>query len=151
MQFPYQEYPRVPSEAFPDLTVRLVPMIPVILSAGKKPIQIDALVDSGADSCIFPGMLGVALGIDVHKGPIQRISGLGGRIIEARFHNIQLKLGKIDCKIYAGFSFDTIGITGLLGQRGFFENFRVTFDRQNRCVIIHPKNIFNNLFARAGI
>lgn len=151
MKFPYQEHPRQPSEAFPDTTSRIVPFIPVTIIYKQKPITIDALVDSGADNCIFPGMLGVALGIDVHNGPKQLISGLGARIIEARFHNVLLRVGNVEIKVYAGFTFDTIGTTGLLGQRGFFDNFRVVFDRSDNCVIVNKRSFPQKFLTKCGL
>ena len=147
MKFPYQEYPREPSEAFPDSRTRLSPIIPISVTTPKKSVMIDALVDSGADHCIFPGMLGVALGIDVNKGPKQLISGLGGRVIEARFHSIQLKLGRHLVGVCAGFSFDTIGVTGLLGQKGFFDNFKVIFDRSSQFIIVKRHSVFQKLLS----
>jgi len=150
MKFPYQERPRDPSEAFPNSSSRLVSIIPVTVISSDKAITIDALVDSGADNCIFPGMLGVALDIDVHKGPKQKISGLGGRIIEARFHNIRLRVGSVEFEVYAGFSFDTIGISGLLGQRGFFDNFRVIFDRTANSVIVKKRTSIQKLLTLLG-
>lgn len=104
-------------------------------------------MDSGASGCLFPGMLGIALGLEVHKGPTQQITGLGHKEITAHFHNITLKLGNIEWKVYAGFSFDYLGATGLLGQRGFFDNFRVIFDRSAECIIIKKRTIIQQLFT----
>lgn len=153
MKFPYQERPRQPSEAFPDDTRRLVSLVPVTLTSTskEKSITLDALVDSGADSCIFPGMIGIALGINVHEGPKQLISGLGGRQVEARFHYIKLRIGNIQFDVYAGFSFDTIGISGLLGQRGFFDNLRVVFDRTDNSVIINRRSCVHKLLTKLGV
>lgn len=151
MRFPYQERPRKPSEAFPNATNRLVSIIPITLSFNDQSFTLDALVDSGADSCLFPGMLGVGLGIEVHKCPKQSITGLGGRVVEARFHKVKLQVGNVECDIYAGFTFDTIGISGLLGQRGFFDNFRVTFDRAENCVIVNKGTAFQRLLTRLGL
>ena len=151
MKFPYQERPRNPSEAFPDTNTRLVSLIPITVSFQSKSVTIDALVDLGADNCIFPGMLGEALGINVHSGPKQLISGLGARIIEARFHHVILKIGNIEIEVYAGFSFDTIGIDGLLGQRGFFDNFRVILDRTDNCVIVNKRSLVQKDLTKLGL
>ena len=151
MKFPYQEHPRQPSDAFPNVTSRLVPFIPVTVIYHGKSITIDALVDSGADNCIFPGFLGVALGVEVHEGPKQLISGLGARVIEARFHYVQLKVRNVEIEVYAGFTFDTIGTTGLLGQRGFFDNFKVVFDRVDNCVIVNQRSFLQKVFTAAGL
>ncbi|MBI4432304.1 MAG: aspartyl protease family protein [Candidatus Omnitrophica bacterium] len=89
MRFPYQQHSRNASEAFPQKTTRLLPIIPVTFH-GKEQITIDMLVDSGASACLVPGFLGIALGIDVHSGPRQKITGLGGRQVEARYHNVDM-------------------------------------------------------------
>ena len=115
MKFPYQERPRSPSPAFPSSTSYLAPFIPITVKNNDKEIEVDALVDSGATGCLFPGMLGIALGVEIHKGPIQPITGLGNKEITAHFHDITLKLGNIEWKAYVGFSFDYLGATGLLG------------------------------------
>lgn len=150
MKFPYQERPRNPSDAFPNVTSRAVPIIPVTLSFGDRSITLDALVDSGADNCIFPGMLGVGLGIDVNRGPRQNIFGLGGRVIEARFHRVKLSMGSMQCEVYAGFTFDTIGMSGLLGQRGFLDHFRVVFDRSENCVMVNRRAVLQRLLTKFG-
>ena len=151
MRFPYQERPRNPSEAFPNVTSRSVPIIPVTLSSKGQSFTMDALVDSGADNCIFPGMLGVGLGIEVQRGPKQKIFGLGGRVIEAHFHHVKLKVGNAECDVYAGFTFDSIGISGLLGQRGFFDHFRVIFDRSDNSVIINPRTALQKFLTGLGL
>lgn len=82
MKFPYHEFPRNPTQAFPDDTSRLIPLVPIVLRNGDKEFEIDALVDSGASSCLFAGMLGLGLGLDVEKAPFQEIYGLGRGVVK---------------------------------------------------------------------
>ncbi len=140
MKFPYVELPRNPSPAFPNATTTLQPQIPIRVRYGDKEFEIYSLVDSGAACCIFPLNLGLGLGIDVEKGPTQRIGGLGGKIINAHFHEVFLRLGRYSWKAYVAFSPDYLGTSSLLGQRGFFSEFRVTFDRRSRCTVIEKNN-----------
>ena len=79
------------------------------------------------------------------------ISGLGARIIEARFHHVTLKIGNVEIQVYAGFSFDTIGIDGLLGQRGFFDNFRVVLDRADNCIIVNKRSLIQKTLTKFGL
>ena len=53
--------------------------------------------------------------------------------------------------MYAGFSFDTIGIDGLLGQRGFFDNFRVVLDRADNCIIVNKRSLIQKTLTKFGL
>ena len=151
MKFPFVEFPRTPSPAFPEATTTLQPQVPVTIRNGVKEFEIYALVDSGAACCIFPQNLGLGLGLDVEKGPTQRIDGLGGKVIVAHFHRVTLHLEKYTWNAYVGFSPDHLGTSSLLGLKGFFSEFKVTFDYSSRCTMIKKNNIsqkFLTLLAR---
>ena len=150
MKFPYHELPRNPTPAFPKETRRLVPLVPVVLRNGDKEFEINALVDSGASSCLFAGMLGVGLGLDVSKGPPQKIYGLGRGEVTAYYHKVTLQVGDIVWDEYVGFCFDNFRVDGLLGQKGFFSNFRVVLDHEARCVIVHKRNFFQKFLTNTG-
>ena len=147
MKFPFVELKRNPSPAFPKATTTLQPQIPVILRNNNKKFLIRALVDSGAACCIFPQNLCLGLGIDVEKGPTQRIGGLGGKIIVAHFHHVTLELGSHAWRAYVGFSPDTLGTSSLLGLKGFFSEFKVTFDYSSRCTVIKKNNILQKFLT----
>ena len=147
MKFPFVELPRTPSPAFPEATTTLQPQVPVVISNGSKKFEIYALVDSGAACCIFPQNLGLGLGIDVEKGPTQRIGGLGGKVIVAHFHEVTLKIGIYSWQAYVGFSPDRLGTSSLLGLRDFFSEFKVTFDYSSRCTIIKKNSLREKFFT----
>ena len=151
MKFPYHEIPRNPTLAFPQETSRLIPLAPIILRNGDKEFEIDALVDSGASSCLFAGMIGVGLGLDVQKGPSQKIYGLGRGEVMAYYHKVTLQIGGVVWDEYVGFCFDNFRVDGLLGQKGFFSNFRVVFDHETRCVLIHKRNFFQKILTHIGL
>jgi hypothetical protein len=98
------------------------------------------LVDSGAACCIFSQNLGLGLGIDVGKGPTQRIGGLGGKVISAHFHDVTLRLGRYSWEAYVAFSPAYLGTSSLLGQRGFFSEFKVAFDFKSRSILVEKRN-----------
>lgn len=145
MKFPYYELPRNPSPAFPDARSWLVPIIPIKIRYEDKEFNVDGLADSGSSGCIFPQMLGLGLGIDVKKGPSQKIHGLGGATIIAHFHEVTLQLGRHSWKTYVGFSPYELGVGCLLGQRGFFSQFRVTFDRRSNVTIVRNHSFWHRL------
>ncbi len=80
-----------------------------------------------------------------------RIRSFLWRVIEAHFHHVKLKVGNAECDVYAGFTFDSIGISGLLGQRGFFDHFRVIFDRSDNSVIINPRTALQKFLTGLGL
>lgn len=151
MKFPYHELPRNPTPAFPKETSRLVPLIPIVLRNGDKEFEINALADSGASSCLFAGMLGIGLGLDLQRGPSQKIYGLGRGEVTAYYHKVTLQIGDVTWDEYVGFCLDNFRVDGLLGQKGFFSNFRVAFDYQARCVTIHKLNLFQKFLTGVGI
>ena len=68
MKFPYAKYGKV-----------LRPVIPVKLRNNGKEIEYHVLVDSGADMCLFDAEIGEAIGIDIKKGILKTVFGVGGK------------------------------------------------------------------------
>ena len=150
MKFPYQEFPKNPTPAFPKDTTELIPIVPVVLRHGDKEFEIDALVDSGASSCLFAGMLGTGLGLDVNQGPSKDIYELGRGSVKAYYHRVTLQIGNIVWQEYVGFCFDNFRVDGILGQKGFFSNFRVVLDYGAKCVVVRKPSIFQKLLTTIG-
>ena len=48
------------------------PIIPVTLKYKGKTISYEALIDSGADTCVFPAEIGELVGIDIKTGKVYR-------------------------------------------------------------------------------
>jgi len=129
MKFPYLKFPLNKNSAFFGSAI-LKPIIPVGVSYGEKTLRYGALIDSGADFCIFDAAVGEYLGIDIHSGSKEVFGGIqerGGA--EAFLHEVVLNIGGWDKKVIVGFSYDIAkhGF-GILGQKGFFEIFSIKFD-----------------------
>lgn len=121
MKFKYKKY---------GATV-IRPVIEIKLKNNLDSLRYEVLVDSGADFCIFNSEAGEAIGIDIKKGKMQEVFGVGGKSSIYYLHKLQIEVGGWIHEIEAGFMPDVAGRTmpyGLVGQRGFFENFIVTFD-----------------------
>jgi len=151
VKFPYHEFPRNPTPAFPDDTHRIIPLVPIVLRHGDKEFEIDALADSGASSCLFAGMLGLGLGLDVEKAPFQEIYGLGRGVVKAYYHKITLQIGRVVWDEYVGFCFENFRVDGLLGQKGFFSKFRVVFDYQTQTISVCQRNLLSNFLTSIGL
>jgi hypothetical protein len=131
MKFPYKQFPAIPNDAFPNHRKALRPTIPIRVYHKGKTLDYLVLIDSGADFCIFHASIGEALGIDIESGKKLEYFGIEGVKTVAYFHNVQIScVGGSPLEVYAGFSrgFDKCMPYGVLGQKGFFEYFKVIFD-----------------------
>lgn len=118
------------------------PVIPIFLKHDNVRIGYEVLVDSEADLCLFHADIGEAIGLDIKKGKPREVFGVGGKASVYYLHNIAIMVGGWEYQIEAGFMPSVSGRTmpyGLIGQRGFFEFFKVTFDYQAKDIEIKPK------------
>ena len=131
MRFNYKIIPvKEPHPAFPDRTSHWIPVVPVRLSYGHGPQsrRFEALIDSGAADCLFHADIASALQIKIDRGTKADVAGIvRGIKVDAYFHDVSLWVGAGTIRIKAGFV-KGLPVAGLLGRRGFFENFIVTFD-----------------------
>lgn len=105
------------------------PVIPVELRSGNKRVRYEALIDSGADECIFDSQLASILDINFRNGKRRIVGGITGAKQNFYACPVTIDVGGWSFEIMAGFmpNMPDFGY-GVLGQRGFFENFVVKFD-----------------------
>lgn len=119
------------------------PVIPIKVKNKGKEINYYVLVDSGADMCLFHAEIADAIGLDIRKGKPSIVTGVGGKSSEYFLHKVQIEVGGWSYEIEAGFLPDIGGRIipyGLVGQRGFFENFIVKFDMSKAEIELKPKS-----------
>jgi len=134
MQFPYKKF------ELADGTKLFKPIIPIGLLFNGKLIRYEALIDSGADFNIFNAEIGELLGINICTGKKMQFSGIAGKPFKVYLHNLILEVGGWQYKIMAGFSYEISPYGfGILGQRGFFDLFRVKFIFSKGIVEITPE------------
>jgi hypothetical protein len=129
MKFPYLKLSLPQRSEFFGFAI-LKPIIPLKISVEGEELRYAALIDSGADFCIFDAEIGEYLGLDIKSGKREEFGGIqerGGA--EAFLHNITINIGGWNYKTVVGFSYDIAkhGF-GILGQKGFFDIFVVKFD-----------------------
>ncbi len=140
-KYDYRKFPAEPSEAFPKRLSASRPVIPISLINGEKSVRHFAIIDSGADLCIFHAELGEQIGIAVESGKLLRFYGISGEQLMAYFHDIKIEVGGYEFDCYAGFSRDLSNLPyGLLGQLGFFNLFNVLFDYNKERIELKLKN-----------
>ena len=129
MKFSYHKIALPRPSAFFGTSI-LKPIIPIEILHGSKSIKYAALIDSGADLCIFDAEVADYLGIDVRSGEIEKFKGIqeSGQST-AYIHNVKIVIGGYDYYMTVAFSYEIArhGF-GILGQKGFFEKFIVKFD-----------------------
>jgi len=73
-----------------------------------------------------------ALGIRLEDGVKSGLGGIvGGTVVPMYFHRIKILVGSSQLTTFAGFSAH-MAVAGLLGRRGFFENYIVKIDSSTR-------------------
>ncbi|MFL5587436.1 MAG: hypothetical protein ACJ8DI_07235 [Ktedonobacteraceae bacterium] len=96
-----------------------------------------ALVDSGADFCLFDGELSYLLDIDLTKLEKMSLSGVAGA---AEGYIAHIEIGVEDTffpvPVDFWFDFSPKGFGGVIGQIGFFDTFIVQFDRASKTVVL---------------
>src|SRR3989338_8388511 len=133
MKFPYKK--------LYDGHVR--PIIPIRVGYRNKHEGYFALVDSGADVCIFSAEIGEILGINVESGKKCLVGGITeGEKQFYYIHPIVIQVGGWPYNIEAGFmpTISRLGY-GVLGQKGFFDLFVVKFDYTRGEIEIKESNL----------
>lgn len=136
MKFSYKAIELPPGERREFL---LKPIVPIWLFHKKSFIRLEALIDSGADFTVFHSEVAQALNIVWKKGIPHVFYGITGSKGTVYFHSLSFKIGKWTKKISCGFSNDLSEESyGILGQEGFFENFKIAFDFASETIRITP-------------
>jgi len=92
-----------------------------------------ALVDSGADDCMFPLEVAEVLDLSLNPKNANYYGGIGSGHIMAIFAVVMVEVGGMKFPLYAGFS-DAPSIVPILGQNGFFDAFEVRFNRPKEVI-----------------
>ena len=132
MRFRYQQW-SIKDPAFPHERFLWQPVVQVQLSdpTQRHPMKsrrFEAFIDSGAVRCFFDASIGRAIGLNVQGG----LKGQLGGIVSATrcdvfYHDVNLHIAGEVGRIAAGFA-EGLDVAGVLGRRGFFDQFIVTFD-----------------------
>jgi hypothetical protein len=140
VKIPYSDLRVRPDAAFPDRRSLDRPIVALLLTRGEKSVIAYATVDSGADNCVFPASIGLALGVDMPNPRSSLFSGSRDEPQVAYYEQIDVTILPMESEqistdqeplsfsLYAGFcdTLEHVGM-GLLGHAGFFSRFEVRF------------------------
>jgi len=136
MRFPYSEIPVDRYCTGRPTEVAYRPVLNVILKYKNKTRTTPALVDSGADKCIFPTPVGELIGLDVHSVEPEYSGGIDAIKVPVYCHDITIVIRNNPINVRCGF-IDKLPI-GLLGQEGFFDQYKITFFYKEKYFDITP-------------
>ena len=117
----------------------IVEAIPLFAPNGEA-LRTSALIDSGADFCLFPLNVARVLGLDLNSLSTAQIGGVGNAANLTFYDTLTIELGDgviFDTRVGFTEGMDRFGF-GLLGQKGFFENYNVEFRYRERSFTIEP-------------
>ena len=140
MKIPFSSLPVSPDSAIPSRIELKRPIVALLLERGNIRVIVYAVVDSGADVCVFPASVARDLGINIGNQGTSSFSGSGDATQMAWFAEIQATILPMEAPniepnqapltfpLYAGFcdTMERIGM-GLLGQEGLSSRFTVNF------------------------
>ncbi len=107
------------------------PLIPIMLRFNKTDVGTLALIDSGADFNIFHADLAKPLGLDLSKLKEIEFGGIKKQNGQCKGYLAVIEIGVggnfYNCAVLFSKDISDNGY-GILGQIGFFDQFRVTLD-----------------------
>jgi hypothetical protein len=115
--------------------IKYVPLVYVVFTNSKNgnSIKVHCRIDSGADEIVLPAAAGVMLGLKLEEGELLEFQGIAQDPVDGYRYTVEMQIMndshtyQVPCSfIYGSRS------TGLLGVRGFFENYKVSFGRRKR-------------------
>lgn len=117
------------------------PVVEVEIFGTNGSQKFNALIDSGADCSLFNAEIAELVGIDLSKSENRPFVGIGGKQqIKTQFlDNVEIKVEGISksIKIPVGFiNSDSVGL--LLGQDGFFDSYKLKFEKDHDSFEIMP-------------
>lgn len=134
MKFPYFKLPSFD----PNLKWIARPYIPIRLTGPKGFWEGYGLIDSGADRSLFNIQIAEKIGLNLAGGQLENFGGIEGGTLRASLQKVSLQVIGMsrEIEITAGFVKST-GVAAILGQEGFFDSFRIKFERDHGIVEIN--------------
>lgn len=148
MKWKYRKYSVDPSPLCPS-GVAPRPEAKLRLRGANGDVYVRALVDTGADHCLFPLSIAEDIGVELLDKEADVAKGFSGHEVEVMAGRVRLTL------ISGGLTYDWDTIVGfakfpsrsdeccILGRTGGLEYFIATFDEMNLQVSLEPVQSFS--------
>ncbi|HKI30264.1 MAG TPA: hypothetical protein VKA46_00130 [Gemmataceae bacterium] len=117
----------------PDEREKRLPVLDVYLrTAGGSFVREVFVVDSGADVSMGPRRLCELVGLRWEDGELIQVTGIAQHeecVVPATIHMLDIYIRDAGCQLTIPFCFAEGDAPLLIGREGFFDAFRVTFDK----------------------
>ncbi len=116
------------------------PLLKLRLASLAEPalvVDVEAVLDSGAERSLIDGRIGAALGLDILRGSRLTFETMAGGVLPATLHTVQishLKLGTFEFEI----AFSTGEIRRNLLGRDFFDLAQIGFREHHLTFFVTP-------------
>ncbi len=114
------------------------PVIPISLNNNSITVRYEVLIDSGADFSILPAGLAEILEINLDKSKKIYFASATGEITGGSISELNIDLNGKIFKTKVVFA-NLPKNVGILGQFGFFDKFKVSFDLKKKEIELKPK------------
>ena len=114
------------------------PVVEIEISHKKQARKFLAVIDSGADNTLMPAYIADVLGIDRRARPRYSVMGISMEPIEGFIADIDFLVRKQTTKFTAPVVFIERNIPILLGQEGFFDTYRIRFEKDHDIFEVVP-------------
>lgn len=127
MKFDYTSvYPPLPQLKFSKR-----PLVPLEVFCGSEMIRVLGLIDSGADYTLMNAEYATYLGINIAQALKIPLKGISGTSEALLVPEVDIEIGGVGtAKIPVAF-IESANVDVLLGQQGFFDAFKVAFEKYN--------------------
>src|SRR5215475_7495571 len=98
--------------------------VPVTISSGNRMADFDAIVDTGASSCIFERTHAEILGLDVESGRLEYFRTATGRF-GAYEHHVLLRTAGLEFHAPVYFAADPAFTRSFVGRKGWLDRIRL--------------------------
>jgi len=117
---------------------RLYPLVPITLRAQQE-LTLYALVDSGVVISLFPEDVAKVIGLNLDKGEELYLTGVGGYIKGKLVSDVEAVIEGFRIQVPIVFVSYTPIELAVLGRKGFFEEFEITFREWEKKLILKPR------------
>ena len=120
------KYTKIPSNN-PNAKWSARPLINIEVCGPRGKVMVLALIDSGADTCLFNEELAHDIGLKL-AGARKPFYGIGDQKLNATMEKVKIKPdGFNEIEVEAGFVDKGAPLAAILGQQDFFDAFRIKF------------------------
>jgi hypothetical protein len=114
------------------------PVVEVEIFGNGTSIKTLGLIDSGADTILINTQFAEALGINLENCEVQNTIGISGTPQPTYHTTITLQVSHLEPIVVPVFFIDSPSVTCLLGQEGFFDAYRIKFERDHKVFELVP-------------